>query len=424
VTVTTTRPVTSARTFLDDLAQVVEEVRAGASARDRDRSYAVQEIDRLREIGFWAITVPTEHGGIGLDQETLIQAILLLAAADGSLGQIPQNHFMSVERIRLTGTPAQQVHWLGALGAGAVFGNASAEPGERHPGESATSLVPDGTGWRLNGRKVYSTGSLLADHIAVQVRGPSGEQRTAMVARDAEGVVIHDDWQSIGQRTTASGASEFHDVLVEDLAVFGHVADPVATYRVSALGQLVHAAIDAGIADGAVGEAIELSRRVHAGRGSGVKEFGDDVLGVALLGDLRVTALAARRLVESAARRLAALHKGSPLEEVVDVFYEVAAAKLTSTRASLAVAAGLFDVGGASSTHPRHGLDRYWRDARTHTLHDAARWKPHSIGRWLIAGEVADPWSIGHPLRHIDDLRPDVAVPQPPPESQPERSAP
>ena len=228
------------------------------------------------------------------------------------------------------------------------------------------------------------------------------------MARDADGVVIHDDWQSIGQRTTASGASEFHDVLVDDLAVFAHVADPIATYRISALGQLIHAAIDAGIADGAVAQAVELSRRVHGGRGSGAQAFGDDVLGVALLGDLRVTALASRRLVESAATRLAALHDASSLDEVVDVFYEVAAAKLTSTRASLAVTAGLFDVGGASSTHPRHGLDRYWRDARTHTLHDAARWKPHAIGRWLLAEDVADPWSIGYPLRHIDQLRPEV----------------
>jgi alkylation response protein AidB-like acyl-CoA dehydrogenase len=409
VTAVPTRSIATASTFLDDLAEVVEEVRAGAGDRDRDRTYAVQEVDRLREIGFWAATVPTEHGGLGLDQSTLIQAVLLLAAADGSLGQIPQNHFMTVERIKLTGTSEQRDHWLGALGAGAVFGNASAEPGERPPGESATSLDPERGGWRLNGRKVYSTGSLLADHVAVQVRGPSGEQRTALVARDADGVVIHDDWQSIGQRTTASGASEFHGVLVDDLAVFAHVVDPVATYRVSALGQLVHAAIDAGIADGAVAEAVELSRRVHGGRGSGAREFGDDALGVALLGDLRVTALASRRLVESAAARLSALHESSSLDEVVDVFYEVAAAKLTSTRASLAVAAGLFDVGGASSTHPRLGLDRYWRDARTHTLHDAARWKPHAIGRWLIAGDVADPWSIGHPLRHIDELRPDVA---------------
>ena len=58
--------------------------------------------------------------------------------------------------------------------------------------------------------------------------------------------------------------------------------------------------------------------------------YGDDVLGVALLGELHVAALTAQRLVESAARRLAGLSAGSPVAEVADVFYEVAAAKLVS----------------------------------------------------------------------------------------------
>ena len=137
MTSASTRPIATAGTFLADLTEVVEEVRAGAADRDRDRTYAVQEVDRLREIGFWAATVPTGHGGLGLDQATLIQGILLLAGADGSLGQIPQNHFMTVERIRLTGTAEQRDHWLGALGAGAVFGNASAEPGERPPARAS-----------------------------------------------------------------------------------------------------------------------------------------------------------------------------------------------------------------------------------------------------------------------------------------------
>ncbi len=395
---------TTAADLLDALDRVVEEVRAGAGRRDREREYAVKEVELLREVGFWRITVPTHLGGLGLDAETLVQAIVRLAGADASLGQIPQNHFMTTERIRLAATAEQREHWLGRLGAGAFFANATAEPGERPPGESETTLTRDGTGWRLDGRKVYSTGSLLADVIAVQVRRTDGGQCTVMVDRDADGVVLHDDWQSVGQRTTASGSSQFHAVRVEDLAVIEHTSDPVATYRISALGQLMHAAIDAGIAEQAVAEAQDLARRVHAGRGAGVRAFGDDVLGVALLGELKVASLGSLRLVESAARRLAALDADSPLAEVVDVFYEVAAAKLVSTRTSLQNASGLFEVGGASATHPRHGYDRYWRDARTHTLHDAARWKPHAIGRWLLAGDVADPWSIGHPMRTLAEV--------------------
>jgi alkylation response protein AidB-like acyl-CoA dehydrogenase len=396
---------TDAAGFLHRLTGVVDEARTGAAQRDSTRSYARAEIDALRRIGFWSLTVPPEYGGLGLGPDTLIQGVLALAAADASLGQIPQNHFMSVERIRLTTTGSQRAHWLEILGGGALFGNATAEGGELHPGDHGTRLHRHGDGWRLTGRKVYATGSILADHIAVAARDDTDTPRTVLVGTTAPGVVLHDDWQGLGQRTTASGAAEFHDVAVDPIAVLPTTTDSVATYRISALGQLIHAAIDAGIALGALAEAVTLGRRGHGGRGSGVQAFDADVLGVAQLGDLHIAALSARRLVESAAARLAGLHENSDIAESVDVFYEVAAAKAVSTRAALTVTSELFEIGGTSSTRPSLGLDRYWRDARTHTLHDAARWKAHSIGRWLLDGDVADPWSIGHPFRRLDDLQ-------------------
>ncbi len=407
-----TTPKTGAAGFLAELEEVVEAAKAGAARRDRTREYARMEIEALRRIRFWALTVPPEFGGLGLGPETVMAAVFALARVDGSLSQIPQNHFASVERIRLTTTGDQRNLWLGRLGAGAVLGNATAEPGERHPGEHGTAVVYDGSGWTLSGRKVYATGSLLSDHIAVAAKDHTGAVRTVVVDTSAPGVVIQDDWNGLGQRTTASGTAEFHDVAVADHAVLPAAVDPVATYRISGFSQLIHAAIDAGIAAGAVDEAVGLDRRVHAGRGSGVRAFTDDALGVAQLGELHITALTARRLVEAAATRLAHLHRDSDLTTVVDVFYEVAAAKVVSTRAALAVTTALFDIGGTASTTPALGLDRYWRDARTHTLHDAVRWKPNSIARWLLDAEVADPWSIGAPFACIDDLR------------QPERSTP
>jgi alkylation response protein AidB-like acyl-CoA dehydrogenase len=105
---------------------------------------------------------------------------------------------------------------------------------------------------------------------------------------------------------------------------------------------------------------------------------------------------------------LARLTTDSALTAVMDAFYEVVQAKVVGARAALEVTSRLFDVGGASSTKPALGLDRYWRDARTHTLHDAVRWKPYAVGRWLIDDQVADPWTLAHPLRDfstIDEIR-------------------
>jgi alkylation response protein AidB-like acyl-CoA dehydrogenase len=391
--------------FLDRLRLVIEEeIGKGAADRDRERRYGIEQMDRLGATGFWALTVPTEFGGLGLGTDVLVEVIMWLSAADASLGQVPQNHFNSVERLVLAGSSEQRWRWLPPLATGCFFGNATAEPGERPPGESATALSEVPGGWSLTGRKVYATGALFADTVSVQARSDDGAQVAVLVPQGTPGMTINDDWQSFGQRTTASGSAEFRDVRVDDLSVLPIPTDPRLAYRLSAHSQVLHAAIDTGIAEGALREATALARTVHGARGSGAARFTHDSLGLAHLGELAIATTVARRLTESAAAGLARLDDSSTLDDILAVFYEVIQAKVVSTRSALQVAGGLFDVGGASSTRPVLGLDRYWRDARTHTLHDAVRWKPHSLGTWLVNGDVADPWSLGSPLRHVSEI--------------------
>lgn len=386
------------------LTQAIADIAASARDRDRQRRYPTAEYDALRGTGFWRLPIPVEYGGLGLGYELLMDAVTEVAAADGSLGQLPQNHFSTVERIRLQGTPEQRAELLNRVSSGAVLGNASAEPRERPPGEAETRLLPDGAGFRLTGRKVYSTGALLADLIAVQARDESGEQVFALVERHAPGVEITDDWSGFGQRTTASGTTSLDHAPVTARHVIRAGTDPRIRYRVSAQSQLLHCAIDAGIALGALRTAVDLAREAHGGRGSGAHDFADDVLGVARLGELWVSVEGARALVRQCAQGLEGLTNQTELSEVLDTFYLVMAAKSVATEAALTVTAALIDIGGASSTRTALGLDRYWRDARTHTVHDALRWKPYSIGRRLINGDVAEAWSLGHPYTEFDQL--------------------
>ena len=64
----------------------------------------------------------------------------------------------------------------------------------------------------------------------------------------------------------------------------------------------------------------------------------------------------------------------------------VAQAKALSTSASLLAGSKLFELAGTASTLAGQGLDRFWRNARTHTLHDPARWKYHLIGNFVLNG--------------------------------------
>jgi alkanesulfonate monooxygenase SsuD/methylene tetrahydromethanopterin reductase-like flavin-dependent oxidoreductase (luciferase family) len=80
----------------------------GASARDRDRRLPWEELDLWSESGLGGITVPREHGGADVSYATLAEVFVILSAADGSLGQIPQNHYYALEVLRVGGTEAQK----------------------------------------------------------------------------------------------------------------------------------------------------------------------------------------------------------------------------------------------------------------------------------------------------------------------------
>ena len=68
----------------------------------------------------------------------------------------------------------------------------------------------------------------------------------------------------------------------------------------------------------------------------------------------------------------------------------VASVKVVATDVALQVTAGVFEVTGARATALKVGLDRYWRDVRTHTLHDPVAYKRRELGRYTLLDEVPE----------------------------------
>jgi alkylation response protein AidB-like acyl-CoA dehydrogenase len=64
----------------------------------------------------------------------------------------------------------------------------------------------------------------------------------------------------------------------------------------------------------------------------------------------------------------------------------VAEAKILTTEIALEASEKLFELAGSSATREAHNLDRHWRNARTHTLHDPVRWKYHALGNYALNG--------------------------------------
>lgn len=367
--------------------ELAAEFAGSANERDTDRILPFDELDALAQSGLLAITVPPEYDGIDVSNAVLAEITAILSEADSSIGQIPQNHFYILEALRTDGTEEQKAFFFGRALAGDRFGNALSERGTKTVGDYETRLSPDGPGFRLNGRKYYSTGVLFAEWIVVFALDPNDKLTMAFVPRGAEGLQIIDDWDSFGQRTTGSGTTVLQNVYVAADAVVRHHRGFERPTTIGSVGQIIHAGIDLGIARAAFAETLDFVRN-HARpwMDSGVERAADDPLTIARIGQLAIRLEAATATVERAGKKVDVAQINGTEESVVEATLAVAAAKVLTTEIALETSNTLFELAGTASTKIGLNLDRHWRNARTHTLHDPVRWKHHVVGNYHLNG--------------------------------------
>ncbi|MDX3926053.1 MAG: SfnB family sulfur acquisition oxidoreductase [Shinella sp.] len=393
-------PATAARRITTD-AEAIEaatalaaRLSAGAARRDRERLLPWDEIEAYSASGLGAITVPKEFGGPELSLVTLVRMFEILCAADPSAGQIPQNHFGVLALLRDLGSPEQKQRFYADILKGERIGNAGPERGRNMISHVTTRITATADGLRLTGRRFYSTGALFAHWIPTRAIDDEGRAVQVWARFDAPGVKVIDDWSSFGQRTTASGTVEFEDVPVGpgDVLPVWRAADRPGLW--GPISQIVQAAIDAGIARAAIDDAIGFVRdRARPWMDSGLDRASDDPTIIHEVGHLETEFQAAQALLHHAAALLDEL-SAVPVtaESSARASVAVAEAKILTTEIALEASEKLFDLAGSSATRAAHGLDRHWRNARVHTLHDPVRWKYHLIGSYHLNG--------AYPARH------------------------
>jgi SfnB family sulfur acquisition oxidoreductase len=369
--------------------ELARRVAVGASERDRERRLPREEIEWFSQSGLWAITVPKAYGGAGVSFVTLTEVIKIVSAADPSLGQLPQNHFGLVDVIALTGTEEQRRYFFAEILAGKRFGNGFSEKGTKNVLDLRTTVRRDGDDYVIDGTKFYSTGAVFAHFVPVLGLDEERKAWLAYIPKGTAGLEVIDDWSGFGQRTTASGTVTLEDVRVPASHVLPaqRVSDePTLNGPVS---QIIQAAIDAGIAKGAIADTLEFVRtRTRPWVDSGIDKASDDPLTLREIGRLHIQLHAAEALLERAARVIDELSaRGATTEDdVARASVAVGEAKVLTTEIALLAGEKLFELAGTQSTLSEHNFDRHWRNARTHTLHDPVRWKYHLVGNYYLNG--------------------------------------
>jgi alkylation response protein AidB-like acyl-CoA dehydrogenase len=377
-----------------DLQSLFDHIAAGEAERERERILPYEIIDLIRRSRIGALRLPKAEGGGGVSVRELLAIVIRLGTADANVAHILRNHFSVVERLLSSPPSAQNRKWRDDVAAGAIIGLATTELGSSQVGDiaPATTVSPDGDGFRLNGTKYYSTGTLYADYVLVRVADNNGALATLIIPVKRDGIELVDDWDGSGQRLTGSGTTHFQNVRVEAAELIfdqPHIGYGAAYQNTFA--QLFLTAINAGIAAAVQRDAVELvRRRARSFYYAPSLQPREDPILQQTVGQITSHAFAAQAIVLAAADALDVSSKVPDREDTVPAH----AAALASANAKivvdeLAIRSGslLFEAGGASATKKSDNLDRHWRNARTLSSHNPVTYKAQAIGAFEINGK-------------------------------------
>lgn len=358
-----------------------------AALRDREGILPLNELDAFSQSGLWAMAIPKIYGGAGVSWVTVAKVIAIISAADSALGQLPQNHLAGVAHLVADGSEAQKQELLGEVLAGLRWGNAFSEKNSRTVADFQTRFQREGDDVVINGEKFYATGALLAHRIHAVALDDQDRAHLIVLDRNTPGVTIINNWSSFGQRTTASGTVLLKNVrapLSRVIPAYQAFERPTAAGPIS---QIIQAAVDVGIARGTVEDTLHFVReRSRPWIDSGQERASDDHFTLAAVGDLKIRLHAAEALLWRAGEAIDLALRQPDESTVAAATVATAEAKVLTTEIAILAGNKLFELAGTRSTLQEFNLDRHWRNARTHTLHDPVRWKYYHVGNYYLNG--------------------------------------
>lgn len=375
---------------------VAEEVRAvlatGALERDKTSARPFDELQLLRDCGLTNLLIPVELGGHGGHWETAFLVTRILARADASVAQILGYHYVNQACVVFYGPdPVTQREWLRRSAEHRWMWSDSF-----NPVSPDLEIIADGDGYRLSGLKRFATGASVADIViagGIASGGVhDGELVIFAVDTKRDGIQHLDDWDHLGQRASASGSIRYSNVLLGVDDIFGVDTEEPFSAIVTPGVQLLFGNIYLGIAEGALAQAKELTlARPNAWFLASVDRYADDPITHRVFGELVAKTVAVEALCDRVNRAydtVIALAGQTTAEDRARIEIEVAQLKVISTEVGIEVANRVFEVTGASSTKMSNGLDVYWRNIRTHSLHDPVDYKKIEVGANYLTGAV------------------------------------
>jgi alkylation response protein AidB-like acyl-CoA dehydrogenase len=214
--------------FIDLAATLADDFAPRAAQHDEEESFPYENYARLKESGYTIMTIPEELGGAGASILERIKAQERLAQGCSATTLAINMHFnvagLAIDLWRKFKDPKVETLLRKIASGRLIVGGSASEPDNAVPvlRPRATAQRVDG-GWRVNGRKIFSTQSIALDFYFSEATCDNGAEKatiiTFLIPRDTSGLTIKDDWHTMGMRATASRSTELQDAFIPESAV-------------------------------------------------------------------------------------------------------------------------------------------------------------------------------------------------------------
>jgi alkylation response protein AidB-like acyl-CoA dehydrogenase len=251
---------------------VEREVVPVASKLDHDNEYPHQLVARMRELGLFGATIPTEYGGLGLDVSTYAMIIEELCVGWMTLSGILNTHLLLAYMIRVQGTDDQKQRYLARMAKGELRGALCLT--ESHAGSDVqnirTTATRRGDDYVVNGSKMFVTngreGSLYALVCKTDPKAdPPHKGMSLLIAEKGPGVTISRDIEKLGYKGVDTVEIAFEDFHVPAANLLGGVEGHGMQHVLNGLevGRINIASRAVGVARAAFECAIRYSQQRH-----------------------------------------------------------------------------------------------------------------------------------------------------------------
>jgi acyl-CoA dehydrogenase len=359
----------------DTFEAFIEQLKRYVRARLIPAEKAIIEADaipddvlaEMRDMGLFALTMPEEYGGAGMNVSQYIETIRQLSYAMPCFRSIISiNIGMTCSALVKNGTPEQKAHWLPKLAAGEIASFGLTEPGSGSDSAAmATMAVKHGNGYVLNGTKRYITNAPFAKMALIMARTskdalPKNAHVSAfLVPMDTPGITVGKSDKKMGQ-----AGSHIADIIMEDVHIGGEAllgGEEGKGFQVAMQsldnGRLSVAAAATGYARRILDTAIRYAEDRKA--------FGEPIsnfqLIQAMLADSQAELYAAECMIADACRRADAGEK---------VLSQAASAKMFASEMCGRVADRCVQIHGGAGYLAEYEAERFFRDVRIYRIYE------------------------------------------------------